>query len=97
MTTLPKHLTPDVGHLLIHFPCEFTIKVIGIHSADFVDIMVTVIQNILPNFNRENISTRSSQHGKYLSLNCMLWVHSQAELDAVYCAVSTHPAVKFVL
>ncbi len=82
---------------LIDFPCEFEIKVMGEAHNDFAALMTALIQTKLPDFSQKNIQSRASTAGKYVSLNCTVYVNSQLELDEIYQLLSAHPRVKFAL
>lgn len=82
---------------LLEFPCAFPIKVMGVHTDDFAQQIVAVVQVHAPDFAAETVAIRESSGGKYLSLTLTLQAQSQAQLDALYRALTGHPAVKFVL
>lgn len=82
---------------LLHFPCDFPIKVVGVRSEGFAQQIVDLVQAAMPDFRPETVEMRASQGGKYLSLTVTVTARSQAELDALYQALTCHPGVKFVL
>lgn len=82
---------------LIEFPCEFPIKVMGETQDDFAQIIIGLIQTIVPTFDASHIEMRASSGGKYISLTCNVIVHSQKELDDIYRLLTAHPLVKFAL
>jgi len=83
--------------VLIDFPCEFPIKVMGEMQDGFADTIIGLIQAVQPTFTAANIAMRASSGGKYISLTCHVQVASQDELDSVYRLISAHPLVKFSL
>lgn len=82
---------------LLTFPCVFPIKVMGAHAETFPALVLQLIQTQQPQFDATNMHTRISSGGRYISLTCQVEVHSQAQLDAIYRALSGHPLVKYVL
>jgi putative lipoic acid-binding regulatory protein len=82
---------------LLQFPCAFPIKVVGLSSADFAQQITALVQAEVPDFRPETVVLRTSQGGKYLALTVTLTARSQAQLDALYAALTRHPGVKFVL
>lgn len=82
---------------LLHFPCDFPIKVLGLRSEGFAQQIVSVVQAAVPDFRSETVEMRASQGGKYLSVTVTVTARSQAQLDALYQALTRHPGVKFVL
>ena len=82
---------------LIDYPCDFPIKVMGRRSDDFAQIIVDIVLRHAPDFSAETVEMRASSAGGYLSLTCTIRAVSREQLDALYRALSGHPAVKIVL
>ncbi len=82
---------------LIEFPCEFPIKVMGLTEDGFSMEMIKTIQQHEPTFDASRIEMRGSSAGKYTSLTCNCYVESQAQLDDIYRALTSHPLAKYVL
>ncbi len=82
---------------LIEFPCDFPIKVMGNTHSTFPETINSLIQSLLPEFNKDRIESRVSSSGKYTSLTCTVHVVSQAQLDDVYRLLTAHPLVKYTL
>ena len=82
---------------LIEFPCAFAIKVMGHKVADFVSTLTKIAQEFDPQFDATSIELRQSKAGNYLGVTLNVWATSQAQLDALYMALSSHPLVKVVL
>lgn len=82
---------------LLEFPCDFPLKVMGAAVEGFAQTMVDVVCRHAPDFDPVNIEMRPSKAGNYLSLTCTIRAISQAQLDALYRELSSHPLVKVVL
>ena len=82
---------------LIEYPCEFPIKILGHTRAGFAQAMLEVIGRHAPDFNGATLEMKSSKHGKYLSITCVISVTSRAQLDALYQELCDHPMVVMVL
>jgi len=82
---------------LITFPCEFPIKVMGLYSSGFEQEILALAQQYAPNLSAMSLKSRPSKTGKYLSVTVLLQAESQAQLDDIYRAFSSHEAVKMVL
>jgi len=82
---------------LIEFPCAFPIKVMGHKVDDFVSTLTEIAQEFDPQFDATSIELRQSKAGNYLGVTLNVWATSQAQLDALYMALSSHPLVKVVL
>jgi len=82
---------------LIDFPCEFPIKVMGLTEDSFSMEIIKTIQQHEPRFDASKVEMRGSSAGKYTSLTCNCYVESQAQLDDIYRALTSHPLAKYVL
>ncbi|MDP2708082.1 MAG: DUF493 domain-containing protein [Burkholderiales bacterium] len=82
---------------LIEYPCEFPIKIMGHTRAGFAQAMLEVICHHAPDFNGATLEMKSSKHGKYLSITCVINATSRAQLDALYQELCDHPMVVMVL
>jgi len=82
---------------LIEYPCDFPIKVMGMHVEGFVAAIAHVATQFDPNFQADTIEQRPSKAGKYLGLTVTVRVTSREQLDELYRTLTTHPMVKVVL
>lgn len=82
---------------LLDFPCDFPLKIMGARSDDFAQTIAAVVIEHAPEFDAATMEMRPSRAGNYLALTCTIRATSQAQLDALYRALSTHPLVKVVL
>jgi uncharacterized protein len=82
---------------LIEYPCEFPIKIMGHTRAGFAQAILEVINRHAPDFNGATMEMKSSKHGKYLSITCVINATSRAQLDALYQELCDHPMVVMVL
>ena len=82
---------------LIEFPSDFPIKIMGVRSDDFAQLVLEVVLRHDPDFDGSTMEMRPSSKGSYLSLTCTVRAISQRQLDALYRELSAHPLVKVVL
>ena len=82
---------------LIEFPSDFPIKIMGVRSDDFAQLVLEVVLRHDPDFDGGTMEMRPSSKGSYLSLTCTVRAISQRQLDALYRELSAHPLVKVVL
>jgi putative lipoic acid-binding regulatory protein len=67
-------------------------------AADgFAQAVADVVLKHAPDFDAASMEMRPSKAGNYLSLTCTIRAVSQAQLDALYRELSSHPMVKVVL
>ena len=82
---------------LIEYPCEFPIKIMGHTRAGFPQEILEVINRHASDFNGATMDMKSSKHGKYLSITCVINATSRVQLDALYQELCDHPMVVMVL
>ena len=82
---------------LIEYPCEFPIKIMGHTRAGFAQAMLEVVRRHAPDFDGATLAMKTSKHGKYLSVTCVINATSRAQLDALYQELCDHPLVVMVL
>jgi putative lipoic acid-binding regulatory protein len=82
---------------LLVFPTEFPIKIMGLHSTQFISTVTALIQEFFPEFNHAQFEQRVSSGQKYLSLTCTLVITSQEQLDNIYRRLSGHDDILMVL
>lgn len=82
---------------LLEFPCDFPLKIMGASDPGFVQAIADVVLRHAPDFDVATMEMRPSKAGNYLSLTCTVRAVSQAQLDALYLELTSHPMVKVVL
>lgn len=82
---------------LLTFPCDFPIKIIGSHTADFVDSITAIILKHYPNTPLDLITHKQSGHGNYTAISVTVHALDQPSLDALYQELSKFPGIKMVL
>jgi hypothetical protein len=82
---------------LLEFPCDFPLKIMGANVPDFAQAIAVAVQAHAPDFDAATMEMRASKAGNYLALTCTVRATSQAQLEALYRALTAHPLVKVVL
>jgi|688.fasta_scaffold1937230_2 putative lipoic acid-binding regulatory protein len=82
---------------LLEFPCDFPMKVIGIHTDTFVMDVIHITRKYFPHTKDESFQKKASQQNHYLALTITLFVSDQVTLDALYRELTLHPDIKMVL
>lgn len=75
------------------FPCDFPIKAFGQDTGDFDELVLELVGRHAPELTREQLSTRSSSGGRYLSVTVHLRAESRDQLDRIYESLSAHERV----
>ncbi len=79
------------------FPCQFTLKIIGLANAEFEGEVLQILRQHFPQMGEGAIKTKPSKNGKYLAYTATVTVISQPQLDAAYQDLSASPLVLFAL
>ncbi len=80
----------------LEFPCLFPIKAIGRDTGIFEAVVTEIIQRHVPDFD-DQVTTRPSSGGKYLSVTATVVATSREQLDALYRDLSAHELVLYLL
>ncbi|MBI3771923.1 MAG: DUF493 domain-containing protein [Gammaproteobacteria bacterium] len=81
---------------LLEFPCEFPIKAMGLASADFDALVVSLIRQYVTDLSEAAVQTKASTNGKYLSVTVTFTARSREQLDAIYLALTAHERILMV-
>lgn len=82
---------------LLTFPARFPIKIMGKHSADFQAAILKIANTLIPQDKLLEINEKPSSNGKYLGITVIAVFDSQADIDAVYQAITAEPSVIMAL
>ncbi len=82
---------------LLEFPTQFPIKVMGRQREDFVDVMLGVVREHVPDFSSDGITVNESRNGNFLSMTVSVTVNSREQLENLYMALADHELVRIVL
>lgn len=82
---------------LLTFPARFPIKVMGRNTPEFQALVLKVAGSLIPAEKLLKIEEKPSSNGRYLGVTVIAVFDSQAEIDAVYQALSGDPLVIMAL
>ena len=89
---------------MLKFPCEFTVKIIGVNDDVFVEEIISQISSITGRTKEQmNCQLRPSkavnpnEDAKYISISIRTIFHSSDDLYSVYAIASTDTRVKYIL
>ncbi len=78
---------------LLEFPCEFSIKAMGLATPEFDAVVVEIVRRHTPNLGEGAVQTRASKGGKYLSVTVTINATSKRQLDSIYQDLTDHELV----
>lgn len=83
----------DDQETLFEFPCEYPVKAMGRAAVGLEDIVFNLIKRHAPELRHEDIQTKPSSGGKYISVTATITATSKAQLDSLYLELSGHPDI----
>ena len=82
---------------LIEFPCNFPIKVIGVHTHTLLEEIKFIAKKHFSTFRETDCSHQTSANNNYIAITVNVFAKNQKMLDDFYQEVSKHSDVKMVL
>ncbi len=82
---------------LLEFPCAFPLKAIGTGPEDFEAWVLAIVRKHAGLVDESQVRRRPSGGGKYLAVTVTFTAESQAQLDALYAELGSHPRVVMLL
>lgn len=81
----------------IDFPCDYPIKVMGVHEGDFTELVLEIVERHAPGLSEERISYRQSRNGRYLSIQVVITATGPDQLQALFDELKASGRVAMVL
>ncbi len=78
---------------LFEFPCQFSVKAMGLAAPDFDALVLSIVRQQVPNIGEGAVRTRPSKGGKYLSVTVTFEADSKTQLDAIYQALTDNERI----
>jgi putative lipoic acid-binding regulatory protein len=82
---------------LLTFPCEFPLKVTGLHNDEFRSVALGIVHKHVAEIDVLSIEERPSKNGKYLGLTYNIRATSKPQLDALYTELTSCEKVLIAL
>lgn len=89
--------TTDNPPPLLTFPARFPIKIMGKNTPDFQAAVLEAASRLIPSDKLHSIDEKPSSNGRYLGMTIIAVFECQADIDAVYQALSQNPHVIMAL
>lgn len=80
---------PNISDSLLTFPCDFSIKVMGLANETFESAVLTIIKKHVSELKEDSLHTRLSENKRYLSITIKIIAESKEQLDAIYTELSS--------
>ena len=78
---------------LLEFPCEFSVKAMGLTTDDLDALVFEIVSRHVPNLSEGAVRSRPSKGGKYTSITVTFEATSKEQLDAIYYALTDHERI----
>ena len=82
---------------LLVFPCDFIVKVFGMPSAAFEELVIAIVLKQDPHYDRKTLTQRPSKDGKYVAYSLLVHVQNQTQIDDIYRDLTASPLVLMAL
>ena len=82
---------------LIEFPCRYPIKIIVATGDGHIAQVIEIVRSHSPKVSPDDINSRASRGGKFVSLRVNLWAEGEDHLKALYQELLAHQAVRIIL
>ncbi|EGV16626.1 YbeD family protein [Thiocapsa marina] len=82
---------------LLVFPCRFPIKAMGLADGDIEALVVEIVSRHAERPVAADVSARLSSGGKWVSVTLTVQAESRAQLDAIYCDLTAHQSIVWVI
>ena len=91
------NVTTQMSDSLLEFPCDFPLKVMGVATDDFDELVVATVRRHVSDLSEGSIRAKKSRNGKYVSITVTIQIRSQEQLDAIYAELSSNERILMVL
>lgn len=96
-----KHLPQSSERIdeeqLMHYPCDFALKVMGEDIDNYSDYVLSVCQKHVQGVTKKSLHTRPSRNGKYIAVTVQLVATSRQQLDDLYIELNAYQHTKMAL
>ena len=96
-TSRPDTSDPDAPEPVFVFPCRFPIKAMGRADRHFEALVIEIVSRHAPRPEAADVSARLSSGGKWISVTLTIQAESRAQLDAIYCDLTAHESIVWVI
>ena len=82
---------------VFNFPCDYPIKIFGKDQPDFVSTVCNIIELHVGKLHKNQITSKVSSKGSYISLTVRIIAKSRSQLDAINKSLQNCPMVAYLL
>jgi len=82
---------------VFNFPCDYPIKIIGKDLPNFESTVRNIIELHVGKLHNNQITSKESSKGAYISLTVRIIASSRSQLDAINRSLQNCPMVAYLL
>ena len=82
---------------VFNFPCDYPIKIIGKDLPNFESTVRNIIELHVGKLHNNQITSKESSKGAYISLTVRIIASSRSQLDAINKSLQNCPMVAYLL
>lgn len=90
-------MTDKKEETLLEFPCNFSVKVMGLNEPDFDGLIFELVNQHCDALGEGALTSKVSKNGKYMSVTVTITATSKQQLDNIYYQLSDHSRVLMAL
>lgn len=94
---MTKPNTEPTADELFNFPCDYPIKVMGKDCEELSISMCEIIERHAGEIHPNQISSKKSTKGSYISYTVRIVATSRTQLDCINQELQDHPLVAYIL
>jgi putative lipoic acid-binding regulatory protein len=81
----------------IEFPCDYPIKVLGVSSGSFEEVILEVFERHAPGFDQQTVAAKASRNGTFTSITITITATGPEQLEALHQDLLATGRVKMVI
>ena len=82
---------------IFKFPCDYPIKIFGLNHPDLKQTICAIVESHIGQLHDNQITTKKSSKGKYVSITVRIIATSRKQLDAINHELQASPLVSYLL
>ncbi|WP_416650776.1 YbeD family protein [Candidatus Pseudothioglobus sp. Uisw_086] len=82
---------------IFKFPCDYPIKIFGLNQPDLKQTICAIVESHIGRLHDNQITTKKSSKGKYVSITIRIIATSRKQLDAINNELQASPLVSYLL
>ena len=82
---------------IFKFPCDYPIKIFGLNQPELKQTICSIVESHVGRLHDNQISTKKSSKGKYVSITVRIIATSRKQLDTINHELQSSPLVSYLL